>query len=468
MRTYSVFLALFLMLFALRSLAGNVEVAQWIPWSFVTTQAKKIPLAFQSTQSNFQMNFQEWTPKATNVNFQVQGGLSTLQFDQNGVQAAANTLSAHLTVGQILIDQVIVRDIGGSQIQVRVQATCQPFEIQVSNFSLAAQAPFVRLADHWTPQLSTVSLQLPQGAWTVSPIVCQGPEGIDQKIASLIQTTLSQPASMQEYLKSWLAPQLDQYWGQIWKSLTGEAWQNLKINSMSDPAAQGFFLYGNIETKSSGSVPLPSNLTAALSATVPQLFFSTEAFAALVQENASSVKIENYDLQQIESFSSFMHNRFLQFFMWPDLLNFSRSTPVLFSTLPDQTKVTLQAQKSGVWNLQMQSMGVLRITRKGQLRNYINVGIGMTSTLTTEVKDSHLSLKTQNSKSNISWKFDSEYIRLFDPSTSISSTLLKKASTALFENRTIDQALPVLNWNGQTFKLNGWKQQGSMVSLDWK
>lgn len=467
MRKRSVYPALFLMLFTAQSWAGNVEVAQWIPWSFISSEIQKLPLAVSSEPASIDLNAGEIKPKLLGTRFQVQGEISQIHLDQNGVQALAQNLNAKISVGSLNIDQVIVRDFGGNQIQIRIQAVCQPFEIQLSNLTVGAQAPFVRQKNAWSPSLTQVNLQIPQGSWKVSPISCQGPQGLDQKIVTQIQEALNNPVSLQDYLKAWLAPKIDELWSSTWNSLTQQAWQSLKVDSMGEPTEKGFYLLGHLETKNPAQVTLPANLEIPAEDGL-RLFLSTEGFAALAQDQVASFSVENYNLQNIPAFSGLMHNRFAQFFVWPDLMHCSRDLPVYLSTLPQQNHVTLQPKSAGTWALTLQTTGVIRLQRKGQLRNYINWGLGMGSTLTTDVKDSQLSLKTLNSKSNLKWQFDPEYIKAFDPNTRISSSVLNQATKSLFENRSMQVALPVLTWKERQWKLNGWKQQGSMISMEWK
>jgi hypothetical protein len=162
-----------------------------------------------------------------------------------------------------------------------------------------------------------------------------------------------------------------------------------------------------------------------------------------------------------------MHNRFLQIFAWPDLLNFSRKTPVWLSTSRDSDSLKLNSMGIGRWQMQLQTSGLLEIPRKGETRKYIHWGLGLASNLLTEVRDSQLILTTQNAQSNFNWRFDADYIQRFQPSTRISSSVLKKAAQSLFENRQLQIQLPVLTWGSRTLKLNGWRENQSLISMDW-
>jgi len=468
MKLRSVFLAAFLMFFSAKTFAGQVEIAQWIPWSFISEELKKIPFSFHSIHESWTMQFGEWTPKTSGAELTMISGPSEIQINETGVQASAQNISAKIAINGLNIDQVIVREINGNQIRIRVQAQCQPFQIQIQSFSVVAQAAFVKQGNAWSPQLSSVQLQIPSPSWTVSPIACQGPQGLDQSIMKLIQDSLSNPASLQEVLKNWLAPQINQLWKANWDSLLAENWQSLKIKSMSEPMIKGFFLRGQIETLKNTQVFLSNQLEMPENTLSPQLLLSTEGFTALAEDNLKNFSVQNFNLQQVPGFQKVMNNRFIQLFVWPDLLHFSRKTPFYLSTVPETTQMSLQSKGSGIWDLTMQTKGFVQVDRKGKSWKYLHWGIGMTAQLQTQVKDSKLQFTTTNSHSNLNWNFDEDYVKAFRPSSRISSSVLQEAGKALFENRTIEKELPVLNLKGRQWKLNGWNQKGSLILMNWK
>lgn len=468
MKIRSVVFTAFLMVISAKSFAGHVEIAQWIPWSIISDELKKIPTQFQTSQGATTLQFGEWAPIIPGSQFQVSGTLSDLQISQSGAQAQVSNISARLAFDGLKIDQTIIREINGNQIKVRVQADCQPFEIQIYPFSIAARASFQKQGQMWAPQLTNLELQIPIESWSVSPLVCQGVSGFDQSLLRLIQVGLSQPETFEDTLKNWIAPKISEAWTSSWNKLLNENWQSLQIKSLSDPMENGFYLKGKINISKSSEVLLPSLLQAPENLSAPQLILSTEGFTSLVEDNIKSVSLQNYNLQQISAFQKIMRNRFIQLFVWPDLLHFSRKTPFYLSTIPADTKMSLQSKGMGLWDMSMQTRGYVQVDRKGKTWNYLNWGIGMSAQLQTQIKDSQLVLTTTQSKSNINWAFDPAYVQAFRPSGSIPKSVLEEAGKALFENRTVQKELPVLHLQGKQWKLDGWKQNGSLILMDWK
>ncbi|MGZ5279671.1 MAG: hypothetical protein ACXWC9_07005 [Pseudobdellovibrionaceae bacterium] len=466
MKIQSVLLSFFLIVFAVQTQAGTVEVAQWIPWSSLAQEASLWPLNFQTTAQNFTLQWQEWKPQALQSDFAVNGTIQNLQIGKSGIQGVGTGLSAVFKVGQLALDQTVVKEIGGNKIEIRIKASCQPFEIKVPSFDLAIQAPFQKIGNAWQPVLGDLKLAVHDG-WSVSPLVCEGPMGIEDRLTAIIQDSLKNPEALSSLLKNYLSPELQKKWQQAWTQITTEKYQELKISSMGEPLDEGFFLKGEF-TSGLGDwqIPLPSQLRVLSKATKPQLVLSSEGFAAMARESICQYSIQKFNLQQVEAFAKLMRSRFVQFFVWSDLLHFSRSTPFYLSTLPDQ-KVDLQSLSGGRWQVQMQTSGIIEVSRKGQMRNYINWGVGLASVSTTEVKDSRLILQSGNPKTNLSWKFDPQYVKDFHPS-GISEKVLKKATEALFKSRSAEIQLPTLQTKDRLWKLNDWVEDQGLIWMEWR
>jgi hypothetical protein len=466
MKIHSVLTSIFLTLFSLQSLAGTVEVAQWMPWSSLVQEAKNWPVNFQSTAQNFTLQWQEWKPQALQTEFSVQGGVPAYQITKNGIQMVVGGLTGSLKAGGLSLDQTVVKEIGGNQIQIHIKVSCQPFEIHIPSFDLAATAPFQRQGGIWQPVLSDLKLAIHEG-WSVGSIICEGPMGIEDRITALIQDSLKNPDSLATLLKNYISPELQKKWQDSWQQLTMQNYKELKVNSMSDPMDEGFFLKGEITAgKGNWKIALPTEMSVMSKVTGPQLVISSEGFAALAKETISQFSIQKYDLQQIPAFKKLMHSRLAQLFAWSDLLHFGRNTPFWLSTKPDQ-KVDVQSLGGGRWQVQVQTLGVIEVERKGQLRNYINWGIGLSSVSTTDVKDSQLLLQSGTPKSNLNWSFDPQYVKDFHPG-SISQKVLKAATESLFQSRSSTVQLPTVTIKDRTWKLNGWTEDRGLIWMEWK
>ncbi len=466
MKFQSVFFSLFLIIFGLQTHAGTIEVAQWLPWSSLAQEASLWPLNFQTQAQNFTLQWQEWKPQALQTDFNVSGQIHTLQINKDGVQAVATGLSAVFKVGQLSLDQTVIKEIGGNHIEIRIKASCQPFEIRVPSFDASIRAPFQKDGVVVVPVLADLNLSVHEG-WNVSNLVCEGPLGIEDRLTAIIQDSLKNPDALASLLKNYLAPELQKKWQQSWTQITNEKYQDLKITSMSDPLDDGLFLKGEISAGSGDwKIPLPTQLRVRSQAATPQLVLSSEGFAAIARETIGQYSIQKYDLQQIDAFSKLMHSRFSQFFVWSDLLHFARNTPFYLSTLPDQ-KIDIQSLGAGRWQVQLQTRGIIEVTRNGKMRNYINWGVGLSSVSTSTVKDSRLILQSGDPATNLSWSFDPQYVSDFHPG-GISEKVLKKATESLFKGQTAEIQLPTLQTKDRLWKLNGWTEDQGLIWMEWK
>ncbi len=466
MKKKSVFTSLFLILFSLQLHAGTIEVGQWIPWSSVVQEAKAWPLGFQTAAQNFMLQWQEWKPQALQTDFVVAGQLGSLAITKEGIQASATGMSASLKVGRLALDQTVVKEIGGNRIEIHIKASCQPFEIKVPTFDLAIWAPFQKTAVGWGPALTDLKLGVHDG-WSVSDLTCEGPMGIEDRVTAIIQDSLKNSEALSSLLKNYLAPELQKRWQAAWLQITSEKYKDLQITSTSEPMDEGFFLRGIMAVGNGDwKVALPAQLSVLSNVKSPQLVISNEGFAALAKENLGKFSIQKYDLQQVPAFNKLMHSRLSQLFVWSDLLHFGRNTPFYLSTKPDQN-VQVQAMGGGQWQVQMQTRGVIEVSRKGKNWSYINWGVGLSSVASTEVKDSKLILQSGQPQTNLSWAFDPAYLAAFKPN-GISAKVLKKAAEAVFTSRSTEVELPSLTINNKLWKLNGWVEDRGLIWMEWR
>ena len=85
----SVLITLSLMIFAAKSEAYNVEVAQWLPWKFVEQELKNIPLRFSLQPRDLTLHWQDWHPLLEGATLEVNGAWTQLQVQPTGINAGA-------------------------------------------------------------------------------------------------------------------------------------------------------------------------------------------------------------------------------------------------------------------------------------------------------------------------------------------------------------------------------------------
>ncbi len=463
----SVLLALSLMIFAAKSEAYNVEVAQWLPWKFVEQELKNIPLSFNLQPRDLTLHWQDWHPLLKGAKLEVHGAWAQLQVQSTGINASAQSVSAYLKVQQLIVDQTIIKEIGGNRIEIKINAICDPFEIKIPVADLALQALYQRQKEMILPNISDLKLMIHEG-WSISPLICSGPQGFDQAVSQLLQDSLKNPDSISSVLQSYLSTTLEEKWLAVWNQMTTVGYQNLKVTSMDDPIELGLFIRGDIQGGADlKKIELPLTLAAPQRSGSPQLVLTSEGFMALAKEKASHFSILKFNLQKLDAFHGLMQSRFKQFFVWPDLMNFSKSAPFLLTSNPSQI-LDLKSLGQGRWSLQSQTKGLIEAPRDNHEQTYLHWGLGASSTLSTQVKDSVFNLHVDQSKTNMTWKFDANYLKKYHPSRRVSENLIKKIGDSLFTGRNFQIQLPVLDLKTKTLKLNNWVENQGLIWMDWK
>ncbi len=242
----SVLLTLCLMIFAAKSEAYNVEVAQWLPWKFVEQELKNVPLSFNLQPRDLTLHWQDWHPLLKGAKLEVHGAWAQLQVQSTGINASAQSVSAYLKVQQLIVDQTIVKEIGGNRIEIKINAICDPFEIKIPVADLSLQALYQRQKEIILPNISDLKIMIHDG-WSISPLICSGPQGFDQAVSQLLQDSLKNPDSISSLLQSYLSTTLEEKWLAIWNQMTTVGYQNMTVTSMDDPAELGLFIRVHIQ-----------------------------------------------------------------------------------------------------------------------------------------------------------------------------------------------------------------------------
>lgn len=446
--------------------AGTIEVAQWIPWEFVSKEMYKQQLTIAIQESELQMNLSELTPKLQGVNIDIQGELENLSFSSSGI-SASQSFHANIQVHQILIDQVIVREINGNQISIHLKATCSPLSINIPTINTFARTIFVKEASYWQPELTEVGLSIPEASWNLSPVTCSGIGGVGEEIAATLNAVLKDPSSFLPIIKSILAVELKKEFQEAWSKLLLATGSEMAITEMEKPGNSGFLVFAELNIKNNKKVSLPAPDMSLLSETTPQLIFSEQGFEALLEDKFMDMAPQKFDLQEVDAFSSLMKSRMKQYFAWPDLRRFPSSTPFLLSTFTHQSQLKLKSKSNGSWQANLNANGVLETIIGQAPIDYIHFGIGVATELSIKVSDGKLKLASGASQLELAWSYGFLYQLIYRPNNRIALDIFKSSLNKFFTNQSVEEALPTLHFGNHEWKLQNWKQQNDLITMDW-
>lgn len=446
--------------------SGTIEVAQWIPWNFVTKEIISTPIQVRVSEPEFEMQIQELKPVARDLEIAIDGGISHLVFNQNGM-SASEALKAEIHMSSLKLNQIIRRVFNGNIIEVHLEAVCTPIHIVINDLRAQTHSTFVNDQSYWRPELTDVEINIPANAWSVSNFTCSGIGGVGEEIASQIKTALTNPAMFRTLIKDWLAVEIRSGFLTAWNSLLMSTGKDIKVTGMGRPGDQGLVVYGELPIKTSREVRLPNVNAAELSAANPQLIISDLGFEALLEDKFLAMAPQRFNLQKVEGFASLMKSKMKQYFVWPDLRRFNSSTPFNISTNADQSRLSLKAETNNQWTAYLNSNGLIQTVIGGSEIDYINYGMTVSTRMTVSVKDSKITISNGASDLQLRWSYGLLYSMLYRPNNRIAVDLLKGALNGFFSNQSVVQDLPVIKLDNQEWKLQNWKQNNNLITMDW-
>lgn len=461
--TRSQLVTILCVLFSLPIQAGTVEFAQWIPWDFISKEIRKQNLSFSEAEGSVVLNLGELRPVLKNVSLKGNGSLGDLSFSSRGISLNSEG-NFSLTLGGILIDQVIEREFGGNVIQVVLKAECSGVQIDIP--SLTISADFLFRADHgYLPSLQDLKLLIPQNAWRVSSVQCTGLGGAGAEIESTLQEALKNSGLFSGMIRDWLTPVMDEWINRQWigvQDKDGE-WDNLTLDP---PEEKGFLVRGELPLASAEDVLLPDVLPAGMKGPTPRFFLSRDGFRAIIQDRLRAVLPLQYDLRQNESFRKLMNSRLTQLLVWPDLRRFNSSTPFVLKTDASTLNLGL-SENSGVWKADLSGRGSLMTVIGNSPIDYIIYSMSLALPVKMDLKDGNLVFSTGKADAKLVWSFGYLYQMIYKPDNRIPLTILTGALSTLASNKSQEVNLPRFSLGDHEYQLSHLKTDGQLITMDW-
>lgn len=458
-------LALILSLFCLSSniQAGKIQVAQWVPWNFLSKEIFTVPVDISVSEPSLNLVAGELKPKLTGVAFTLNGNQKNLSLSEEGIHSS-HELNAQIRITRTIIDQIVTREFNGNVIEVRIKADCSPITVTVNRFIGETFFQFKETNHGWLPQFIDSGLIIPAGNWRISSFTCSGIGGIGEEIRNSINQALKNPAFFRDLMNEWLADRINRMVLDGWENVTQNP--EIEISSIGKPSSEGVMVLGNLLNESSSDVQLPSMENLQLSAENPQLIISHEGLEKIVENKFLEHAPTNFNLQEISAFRSLMGSRIKQYFAWPDLRRFPSDAPFLLSTYKDQARVRLN-RKGHEWQAEVRANGVVR-TEIGQSPiDYILFGIGISTPMSVELKEGLLEITNQSAALSLAWNYALIYQLIFRPDNRIAIDILKNALKDFFSHQKIQQKLPSLSLPGRELNLGNWQEQDEFITMEW-
>lgn len=448
-------------LFSAPSFSAQIEIAQWLPWKFVEEKfiPKNLNLSFFET--NLELNAGELKP-FLDFDATVSGDMSDFGISEEGI-VADHRLSSIIRIRRLGIDQYIVREVNGNVLRIHVKADCTPFNINMNEVRTSARLLFKEVGNIYVPDLQNFSMRIP--GWNLGNIQCSGIGGLGDEIEQQIRQVLSDPAVFEGLLKEIISEKITEYFYSSWDMVLDSTGNDLSIAGMGKPSSKGLLIYAHLQGSREVIIPEPDE--SILSESTPQLIFSKEGFETLMKDQINAMIPKNYNLQEIEAFRKLISSRFLLYFVWPDLRRFSSNSPFYFSTIPDQSQLTLSQITGSSYQTYFNTNAVITTLMGGSQIDYLQLGLGVETSLEVAVQNGELLLQTGSAKLTMAWSYALLYQMLFRPVNRIATDVMLKSMNSLFSNQKSTFTLPSIRVDDHEYKLQNWKQQNDIITMDW-
>lgn len=457
-RSHSIFLLC--AFFSLHAHSGSVTFAQWIPWSFLSEELRKTEVNIHEQRPSLFLDLGELKPALSSVSVDVRAQTNGLVANGNALTSEARG-SLVLNIGAIKIDQIIKREFGGNVINVRIQASCSAASVNLPSLSVLSS---FSLQNSELPVLRDLSVNIPAGTWSISPVHCEGLAGIGEEIEASLNSALKDPGLFSPYLREWIAPRMNQWMQEQWLLIAdGDSWTNLRVGSSND---RGFFVRGEILLSGSDEVDLMENLPDSLIGEKPRFFMGRAGYVALIQDRLRTVLPMQYDLRENESFKKLLSSRLMQYIAWPDLRRFHPSTPFVLKNDASSLNLSL-TQNQSAWKADLSGKGNLITLISGSPIDYIVYSMSVSVPVKMELQNGDLYFSTGKTTAKIVWAFGYLYQMLYKPENRIPLNILTASLADLASNRLQKVALPRFQLGDRELILSNLSAQENLITMEW-
>jgi len=296
-----------------------------------------------------------WTEVAAKGPFNVRFETADLQKQEVGFEL--DWIEPVVNVGRFEIHDTLSRQIGGANIIIHLDGACNNMVIRVPNGQWKVKG---MLRWTWSNQGMIVSWKDFQFAMndaaqaTVDLGQCEGPQGIHQELRTAIETVSRDHAWMQDVLKEgvleWVSGSMGKLQTELLKVRQVDVKPGLAMSwqpeELSDVGQGVIRVAGQILVVKDGVGEYTQTLERSYD--LPSLGLVKESGFVLPKDTLQALvnfMHKNGELgyransKDIDSFKGLMSSRFMQFFVWPDLMSFSKSTQFYFDVSSEKAPV---------------------------------------------------------------------------------------------------------------------------------
>lgn len=380
--------------------------------------------------------------------------------NQEVLQLTSKDLQAQIDIGEVSVDHVIERVVGGIIGRFRIQASCRNVVLTLApgkgTFGMIL-SPVVKGSSIGT-NLESFSLSWSPGSWIPQSLQCEGAQGFTDLIKAEIDKMTSDSAKLIEPQR----PMIAQYIVDSIKDLQVDFSQPknlvisrpdiqvlMKMSEYKDLGQNGASLKGVLQIHFLKAKDKQVKMLALTSRDSANAVYNSQASLRLpkdfIKEVASASYTANSWLHKTTSdkfsgFATLMNSRFYQLFIWPELRNYPMSTKFLFDVYSNKD-VTILGQGLS-YKIRATFNSMMQAPKGGKSIPFMYFGIPFTSDVNFKVENGTAYTTFVNPYMGLTYQWDSSYVKKYYPSQKFDADTIRDRIVGDLRGKTMSFPIP--------------------------
>ena len=370
-----------------------------------------------------------------------------------------------INIGQFEIHDTLTRVVGGIPLRFHLDGTCTGMSLETpgGRWHILGKMRWDYSANQFVLSWLDFKLDMNQAATPVVNIgQCQGPPDLFKALNEAMVTVAKDQGWLEDVFRGgaldWLQTNLGALHQQLLvprevklKEDVALGWQPTSLAAMSGGLIRvaGQFTITKPGVKTGGETVVRSYDPAV---TLTQVQDSGFVMPKETVQKIIGYMYSNRELQyrvksnEVQSFTALMQSRFLQFFVWPDLMAFAKNTQFYFDlTTAREPKLSNGNMLTGGGSA-YDFTGPLLVHQwapgKTAYVPYVDFSSAVGGQVYATLKNGQLQLDTRLNKMNVKAQFRREYSLLRNVTTWISTSLLGSRAKSYIESNPVQVAVP--------------------------
>ncbi|WP_235046077.1 hypothetical protein [Bdellovibrio bacteriovorus] len=381
-----------------------------------------------------------------------------LSGSQSALELSSKGLAAELKIAEVMVDHLVERNVGGIIGRFRVQAQCKDIVLNLKSgegqFAMKV-TPNVGSTQAGA-NVDSVALSWNPGAWVVAGNVqCSGAEGFSDILMNEVTKITNDSASFVEPQKELIKSYVQKYLEGVTFDFSGsrklvvarpDIEVTMSVQSFQDLGTEGLLAKGTLAVS---FTRVAEDSKKVLKLDEGSAVSSSSASLRLPKDFINVVLSEAYKgntwLHQISSsklpgFSTIMNSRFVQLFIWPELMNYSKSAKFLFDLYSDKD---VQITGKGLqYSVKTTMYAKMQAPKSGSYISFMNFTLPFNSKVTLKLDDGKVQAKFVNPTLGMTGVYDSTYISRYSPSRRFKSATIRDRIIDSLWGQSVSMTLP--------------------------